>query len=560
MGSLSGVRVTAMIGLMGAVCTGPSYAQTAASAPQAATPAITKVTADLAAATFDRVLPFDVPFFIAGTAPDGTVQLFVQYVESRTRDMASPSAWRPAQPAVWAPDAPATANQQFVVFMRDTLEAERYFRFRFTFVRQPSPDQARRFRDDARALFDARLALITDSAVPLTDARQIRDDLAAIVRAVAGSSMWQAAPGSTFDTNDFSAAAMVRFLEGASAVLGSQVARAQVLSGFVTVRLLLHQALANLKANAALERAVAEARKLNNSGLNELLKLDSDGISLLALTPLQLDLVAAGGVTGDLVTEWRPDGPAARAANYSQLVRQLQQLEHFARAVSDAGGAARSLLEPVIGAAAVGEVGSLLGQGGAIPDALDHAQRLHFDMMQLATSLKDRDAGIVSLTERIVLLLHDERFIEGTSVADGATTQNNYISADGGLLYAGDIGQAAVFVGTNIYLRPVNKDAPLSQKGTLSRRFAFTVGLTGSSVADENNRTRSDLFGNSGLVLGAGLRVTQSIRVGAGALVFKESDPNPLVTRKSVATTWYTSFSFDINVAKGLQGLGGEFK
>jgi hypothetical protein len=156
--------------------------------------------------------------------------------------------------------------------------------------------------------------------------------------------------------------------------------------------------------------------------------------------------------------------------------------------------------------------------------------------------------------------MQDERFVEATTVADGATTQNNYISADGGLLYAGDIGQAALFVGTNIYLRPVNKDAPLSQRGSIGRRFAFTVGITVSSIADENNRTRTDMFADSSLVLGAGLRMTQSIRVGAGALIFKESDPNPLVTKKTAAATWYLSFSFDINVAKGLEGLGGEFK
>jgi hypothetical protein len=41
---------------------------------------------------------------------------------------------------------------------------------------------------------------------------------------------------------------------------------------------------------------------------------------------------------------------------------------------------------------------------------------------------------------------------------------------------------------------------------------------------------------------------------GGGALVFRESDPNPLVTRKSAAVTWYVSFSFDLNLLKGFAG------
>ena len=70
-------------------------------------------------------------------------------------------------------------------------------------------------------------------------------------------------------------------------------------------------------------------------------------------------------------------------------------------------------------------------------------------------------------------------------------------------------------------------------------------------MADENNQTRSDLFWNQALVLGAGYRLTSSLRGGGGALVFREANPNPLITRKSAATTWYASVSFDLNVLRG---------
>ena len=153
---------------------------------------------------------------------------------------------------------------------------------------------------------------------------------------------------------------------------------------------------------------------------------------------------------------------------------------------------------------------------------------------------------------RVRFVFRNERFVDGTTTtADGRTAQKNYVSADAGLLYAGDIGIGALYVGSNIYFRPVNKDAPLSEVSSIGRRLALTVGITVSSVADENNRTRSDLFWNQSLVLGAGYRLTSSIRGGGGALVFREADPNPLITRKSAAVTWYMSFSFDLDLAEG---------
>ena len=158
---------------------------------------------------------------------------------------------------------------------------------------------------------------------------------------------------------------------------------------------------------------------------------------------------------------------------------------------------------------------------------------------------------------RVRFVFRNERSADAvTTTADGRTAQKNYVSADAGLLYAGDIGIGAVYIGSNIYFRPVNKDAPLSEVSSLGRRLAVTIGLTLSSVADENNRTRSNLFWHQSLVLGAGYRITSSIRGGGGALVFRESDPNPLITRTSPAVTWYASFSFDLDVAQGLAGWG----
>src|SRR5262245_39524966 len=157
-------------------------------------------------------------------------------------------------------------------------------------------------------------------------------------------------------------------------------------------------------------------------------------------------------------------------------------------------------------------------------------------------------------TYRVRFVFRDGRSAETTSFADGRTHSKNYVSVDAGVLYAGDLGIGALYVGSNIYFRPVNKAAPLSTVSSIGRRLALTVGLTISSVADENEKTRSDLFWNQSLVLGGGYRLASSVRAGAGALVFRQADPNPLVTRKSAAVTWYVSFSFDLDLLRGFAG------
>ena len=145
--------------------------------------------------------------------------------------------------------------------------------------------------------------------------------------------------------------------------------------------------------------------------------------------------------------------------------------------------------------------------------------------------------------------LSDRRVYDPVTV-EGRTSTKGYVSADVGVLYAGDIGIGALYVGSNIYFRPVNKEAPLSDAGSIGRRLSLTVGITLSGVGDEDNRPRSDLFWNQSLVLGGGYRITSAIRGGGGALLFLESDPNPLIDKKSIAASWYVSFSFDVDVAK----------
>ena len=144
--------------------------------------------------------------------------------------------------------------------------------------------------------------------------------------------------------------------------------------------------------------------------------------------------------------------------------------------------------------------------------------------------------------------------VSGASTGNYSTFKNYYFSVDAGLVYPFEIDNVLPYIGVNLYLRPVNKDAPLNG---LARRFAFTIGITVSSVADDNPKTRDDLFGSQALLLGAGLRLLPSVRAGAGVLLFQKLDPNPLITRKSLASVPYISLSLDWDIAKTLKVVTG---
>jgi hypothetical protein len=143
----------------------------------------------------------------------------------------------------------------------------------------------------------------------------------------------------------------------------------------------------------------------------------------------------------------------------------------------------------------------------------------------------------------------------GSSVLGADLSRSVYVSLDAGIAYPWRLETMVFYAGTNIYFRPINKAAPLRYKGTFLHRFALTVGIT--TTVDDKSRRAQDLRAtpddedtSNSLLLGGGFRVTPSIRVGAGVLVFKETDPNPLINQSSVTATPYVAFTADVDVAQ----------
>jgi hypothetical protein len=179
-------------------------------------------------------------------------------------------------------------------------------------------------------------------------------------------------------------------------------------------------------------------------------------------------------------------------------------------------------------------------------------------LARLAAILAERDQALGDLSGFLVRQASTEVPIVATSTGSFSTRAKNHVSMDVGILYSGDAGEVLPYFAANFYLRPVNRAVPLAQVGGLGRRFSIMVGVTYSSIQEEENGRvlRDDLFGSQALVVGAGLRLTDAARVSVGALVYQENDPNPLVDDLSLTADPFFAVSFDWNVRNLLGPLG----
>lgn len=130
-----------------------------------------------------------------------------------------------------------------------------------------------------------------------------------------------------------------------------------------------------------------------------------------------------------------------------------------------------------------------------------------------------------------------------------------YISGDVGVMMpifpaTGEIGFAPL-VGASFYLVPVDKDEPLKCAGTPDcdfwKRFALTGGIA-INVRDSAGTVKG-VIGDTGLFVGAGLRVTDYLRLGGGAVFVTQKSQNPLLPGEPVRAAPYVAASVDIDVA-----------
>ncbi len=114
------------------------------------------------------------------------------------------------------------------------------------------------------------------------------------------------------------------------------------------------------------------------------------------------------------------------------------------------------------------------------------------------------------------------------------------------------------YVGLNFLVRPFDPDVRLSQLPRNHIRWydklSVHMGLTLSSLAKD--KYRSNLVGNFNLMAGAGYRLSSSLKVVTGLVVYRRLNENPLFTDSSVNTVGYAGLSLDIRIRDAIGDIG----
>ena len=525
-------------------------------------PAVKEVAIDLAAHSFVQVLPFDVPFFITGQAPPRTRQIRVTIVDLKTGG-AGPAVQFP-----WDAEQVSETQTPFRILM-PRLDAERFYRFRFDFRRTLLKEEVDQIRTLATPRFEEvmRRLELQDGELSAADSAALRQRLSSTLEEMIGPSRQVIVEGTLFDPKTPHPDVLNQFNVASREVIAPQEDRAEVVDGYTARQAAVRVPLDAIRADAALDRVIAGIEASTDQSIITALGQWRSGIDLASLNDSQ----AAGRATGTqpvipppvpFASIWTVNDVTPFDRNYRRTLADLDALRQLLEASLP--------LLPSLAAADRAAVQALLAANGSLRAARNHVDALTNLTARLRADLDERTTALANLSRLVDVEAQRVVVVEGTTVADFRTAQNWYISMDAGFAYAFRIATMTPYVGANIYFRPVNKDAPLSLVDSFGRRFALTFGITLNSIEETTdagvavpaaNKNRFDLLTNGrALLLGAGFRVTPSLRLCGGALVLKERDPNPLISRISVATVPYVSLSLDFDVASALTGgLGALF-
>lgn len=114
----------------------------------------------------------------------------------------------------------------------------------------------------------------------------------------------------------------------------------------------------------------------------------------------------------------------------------------------------------------------------------------------------------------------------------------------------------APYLGFQLSLRPIDKDIPfrLYPNKTLWHYLSVSVGYTITKLEKEGRR--EDFFGKGSLLLGTGIRITNGFKVNVGSIWFYKTDPNPIISDRSLAIGAYAGLSLDLDLKEFINGFG----
>lgn len=243
---------------------------------------------------------------------------------------------------------------------------------------------------------------------------------------------------------------------------------------------------------------------------------------------------------------WNPVELAPRVANLDESVQRLLELRSVVAAV-----AASPMLLQKFDNMPRAEAEMLSRQ---VESARRGVELPRSTLARMVEALTNRNALIQVATRAIGSAATRQVTLGGTSILEFKTRAKSWVGADLGLAALPDLDQIVPYFGANFYCAPLNRSVPFGPGDHFCERFAVTVGLTAASLKEEGER--DNLFSTFNVLVGAGMRVADPIRVTMGAVILQDISGDPLAPDKRLALTPYASIAFDFDARDALGKVG----
>jgi hypothetical protein len=578
-----------------ALCALPGGAQ-GAEAETTAAPTIgavdpgSVVDVDLKAGRFTDPLPFDVPFYIRGDRDATTTEIRAKVLQfPDPENCETEESLFEAKPDDNGVVKSLGRREKDQVILRDlglatkteekghpqfllqapALPVNRSYCFRWGVVRDVTDAEVKQFQAEAFQAVDEELRKPAGDTQLAARFEQVRRDVISRIQGALKKNERLMAPQGTFFNPDaqLDEVELAR-REKFNDILSRGGSRADALTGFRDQQGNAFRELSSLAGSDAY-RKVTQAlaqRRAGNTSLGELLQGKPGALDLAAVRANDLDEVAVG----------LPPGVAANPASANldkafapgDLDDRLTRLRTTVAGLRDLGDVVEQLernqaLRTAAGLDDQAGQKALADLKPPVKTASDAVELVRRRLLRLQETLTDRTGLIRQFVSDLRPEMEEKLSVAGTTLAGYTLRASWYVSADVGIGVANEIDKVFPYMGANIYFQPVNKRAKLGPlfgpQKDFWKRFALVVGLPQEKM-EVPGRLRPVLQDRP-LVVGAGLRINDLLRMTLGGLVFEKDDPDPLVTQSDGLTaTWFLSFSIDwdvrSNFAPVFKGLG----
>ncbi len=523
-----------------------------------------EIEVDLGSGTFKKYLPFDTLFMIKGPVTTDIVEIEVWWLEKNNTERGeikiSPfddkyknsNRWKKIDSS-WKHTY--SSDEKYFYILAPPLKANRYYQFYFQFSRKLSTEELNDFKKQITDDFD----------MILRKKGELDDDISNLQKKLIDAlpksegKVINPTAGSIFDDSAAGLASLKKKVDDIIGLLEPQAERDAIIIDFQDAiernaknLLVFRENKILLAINAVITRNLKKFKylfnqnelafrlaHLGNNEAKEIIRGEIPFILTDSLNNIPIEKIE---------NAWKPTDCDIRIKNLSELFNSLRMIRSLLLRVLSEFDFFKSEHPDIRKKNDVKELINKLKENEDIIDGIHHR------LLRLRTELTVREKRIADIVDQIGVLAKIDAYVMGDSGGEFKTRTTWHLSPDIGLSYAPDLKEVFPYFGVNIYFRPVNKDVPLNQKGGFGRRFAAVIGITTSSIELENQR--KGLLGTKGLMIGAGFRITDALRISAGSLLFRKIDPDPSISETRFSTSLFMSLSIDWDIKSTLGILG----